>query len=134
MSYGNIGTKLVACGDIPESGVMSYGDVGTDQVDWDDNSNSVCMVEIETKGVACGDRSEVVIVYADVKMNSAAVGDNLDELVYCMAESVLKMAAWGDRRELATMLRFDALTKAIGAGIVGFVIWVVSIQYQVGLC
>jgi hypothetical protein len=44
------------------------------------------------------------------------------------------MAAWGDRRELATMLRFDALTKAIGAGVVGFVIWVVSIQYQVGMC
>jgi hypothetical protein len=68
------------------------------------------MIEIGTKGVACGDRSEVVIVYADVKMNSAAVGDNLDELVYCTAETALKIAACGDRRELATMLRFDALT------------------------
>jgi hypothetical protein len=80
------------------------------------------MVDIVTKGTAYGDKSEVVITYADGTTNSAAVGDSLDGLVFCVAQNALKIAARGDRRELATMLRFDALTKAIGAGVVGFVI------------
>jgi hypothetical protein len=93
------------------------------------------MVGTGTKGTACGDRSEVVITYADGRMNSAAVGDNLDELVYCVAENALKIAACGDRRELAAILSFDALTKSIGAGVVDFVVWmVVGVQYQGGLC
>jgi hypothetical protein len=80
------------------------------------------MGDTGTKGAACGDRSEVVITYADGRMNLVAVGDNLEELVYCVAENALKMAACGDRRELAAMLSFDALTKAIGAGVVDFVV------------
>lgn len=60
------------------------------------------MVDMLTKGTACGDRSEVVIAYADGTTNSAAVGDNPDE--YCVAGNALKIAAYGVRRELAPML------------------------------
>jgi hypothetical protein len=62
------------------------------------------MVDMLKKGTACGDRSEVVILYADGTTNSAAVGDSPDELVPRVAEIASKIAAYGDRRELATML------------------------------
>ena len=55
--------------------------------------------------------------YADEKLNSAAVGDKLGE-VGCVAENVWKIAARGDRGELATMLRVDAWTESIVAGVV----------------
>lgn len=75
--------------------------MGTKQVACGDASYPASMVDILTKGTACGDRLEVVIAYADGTTNSAAVGDNPVELV---AGNALKIAAYGDRRELATML------------------------------
>ena len=101
--------------------------MGTKQVACGDASDPASMVEILTKGTACGDRSEVAIAYADGTTNSAAVGDNPDELVHCVAEDASKIAAYGDRRVLETMLWFDALTKSIGVG-VGVVRWVFNIK------
>ena len=103
-----------------------------EQVACSDKLYSACIVDIEAKGKACGDRSEVVVVFVDETTNSAAVGDNLDELVYLVVEIVLKMAACGDKTELATMLHFDALAKAIVTGIVDLVVGRVGVQYESG--
>lgn len=43
-------------------------------------------------------------MYADGTTNSAAVGDSPDGLVPRVAEIASKIAAYGDRRDLATML------------------------------
>ena len=106
----------------------------TEQVGCSDKLYSACIVDIEAKGKACGDRSEVVVVvvFVDETTKSAAVGDNLDELVYCVVENVSKMAACGDKTELATMLHFDALAKAIVTGIVDLVVGRVGVQYESG--
>lgn len=70
-------------------------------------------------------------MYADGTTNSAAVGDNFDEVVYCVAANALKMLARGDKRDLTTMLRFDALAESIGAGVVDLVIWRVGLSIKV---
>ena len=71
-------------------------------------------------------------MYADGTTNSAAAGDSFDEVVYCVAANALKILARGDKRDLATMLRFDALAESIGAGVVDFVIWRVGLSTKVG--